>query len=681
MAQYDYDLVVIGGGISGAIIANELAKEGLSILIMESGPEVSPNSRAAYLDTFYKATTKTPESPYPPQPYAPDGTPINPARMAVPNATTAQTFGSYALPDWQQKVQQGGYIYDPDVSYLLQAGPLPFLSTNERLAGGTTWHWLGTSLRNVDHDFTMHSTYGDIAGAHIPDWPLTNSELLGDYASAEYEIGVAADSAAQASALSVVGVEYPSDYQYPMRPLEISVLDQTITDGLNAARDPNGSLDFWGFEGLTVEVTQTPAGRNSQPYGTRRVCAGNTNCIPICPIQAKYDGTVTLAKALSRGTVTLKTQCVVTALHSDGYDSPVTAVSYMDWSGSDIDPERSEVQTVSARVFVLAAHAIESAKLLLNSPMADGKTVANSSDQVGRNLMDHPLYLSWALMDKPVYGYRGPLSTSGIETLRDGAFRKDRAAFRIEIGNEGWNFPIVDPYTTTQDFIDGTNLSCLNPPGADNAPPKTLFGDALTATLNDLLTRQWRVAFLVEQDPDPECRVTIDPQNGLFDGLGLPRPIIHYSLSDYTKRGFVMAEIFARNLYATLGATAYTSNAATLPNTDGEANPVWFKNPDPEIFKQLPERLQQPDLCCDRQAVPEGFVYFGSGHIVGTLRMGDQRATSVVSSTGQSWDHANLFIAGSAVFPTVATANPTLTMAALCFRTATAIKSYIAAAP
>ena len=42
------------------------------------------------------------------------------------------------------------------------------------------------------------------------------------------------------------------------------------------------------------------------------------------------------------------------------------------------------------------------------------------------------------------------LSTSGIEDLRDGRWRKDRAAYRIEIGNEGWNFAIGgDPNVTT----------------------------------------------------------------------------------------------------------------------------------------------------------------------------------------------------------------------------------------
>jgi choline dehydrogenase-like flavoprotein len=36
----------------------------------------------------------------------------------------------------------------------------------------------------------------------------------------------------------------------------------------------------------------------------------------------------------------------------------------------------------------------------------------------------------------------------------------------------------------------------------------------------------------------------------------------------------------------------------------------------------------------------------------------------------RSWDHENLYLVGSGTFPTTATANPTLTIAALCLRTA-----------
>ena len=55
--------------------------------------------------------------------------------------------------------------------------------------------------------------------------------------------------------------------------------------------------------------------------------------------------------------------------------------------------------------------------------------------------------------------------------------------------------------------------------------------------------------------------------------------------------------------------------------------------------------------------------------------MGDDPATSVVDRDLRSHDHPNLFIVGSSVFPTSATANPTLTIAALSLRAVTAVKA------
>src|SRR5207244_7700523 len=107
---------------------------------------------------------------------------------------------------------------------------------------------------------------------------------------------------------------------------------------------------------------------------------------------------------------------------------------------------------VKAKIYVIAANGIETPRLLLMSKNG-GRTangVANSSDMVGRNLMDHPYYVAWGLTPKPVYPYRGPLITSGIGDLCDGPFRAKRSAFRIDIGNEGWNFVVGgDPNVTT----------------------------------------------------------------------------------------------------------------------------------------------------------------------------------------------------------------------------------------
>ena len=67
---------------------------------------------------------------------------------------------------------------------------------------------------------------------------------------------------------------------------------------------------------------------------------------------------------------------------------------------------------------------------------------------------------------------------------------------------------------------------------------------------------------------------------------------------------------------------------------------------------------------------PELFTYGGAGHVMGTYRMGNDPKTSVVDGWQRSHDHPNLYLVGSGTFPTVGTANPTLTLSALALRTA-----------
>jgi glucose dehydrogenase len=67
---------------------------------------------------------------------------------------------------------------------------------------------------------------------------------------------------------------------------------------------------------------------------------------------------------------------------------------------------------------------------------------------------------------------------------------------------------------------------------------------------------------------------------------------------------------------------------------------------------------------------PELFTYGGAGHVMGTYRMGKDPKASVVDEWQCSHDHPNLYLVGSGTFPTVGTANPTLTLCALALRTA-----------
>jgi glucose dehydrogenase len=626
-----YDVVIIGAGVSGNTIAWQLGLAGKKVLILEAGVAV-PDSREQYMENFYLALAKTPEAPYPAlagrQSKNCNISQPNPADLPTPRATV---LGLGGAPDTSYLVQLQATGTNAPAESNGNVRGLQFSSTYERIGGGTSWHWLGTSLRELENDLQMKTKYGVAY-----DWPVTYTEMQGLWADAEAAIGVAA-STVQQEPLDVVGLIFPPGYQFPMGPIPMSIVDQTVSTGV-AGLQVSGmlepDLDPTMYD---VFVTPTPQGRNSEPYQDRRVCAGNTNCIPICPIQAKWDPTVTLGQALDTGNVTMSYQSVAVNISVEGQS--VTQIDYLVWSRDASGALTKETKSVTAKLYVLAAHAIENAKLLL---MSDGqKGICNTSQQVGRNLMDHVLYLSWALIDQsddPIWGYRGPLATSGIESLRDGAFRKYRSSFRMEIGNEGWNFSSSDPYNTTMDYIQGANNALLNP------DKKRLGGLELAQTLNNLLTRQFRIGVMFDQAPLEENRVTLDPT--LTDGLGLPRPHIDYGLDPYTMEGFRVAADVCSKIYERMGAKEYTTTGT------GGTGDFTYKG--------------------------QNYHYFGAGHVMGTHRMGNDPATSVVDANQRSHDVPNLWIVGSGSFPTACTANPTLTLMGLAFKSARSILAALA---
>ena len=609
----DPDVVIVGSGIAGALIAKVLATGGRKVLILEAGEALPPDING-YMDRFLKAKAKVPESPYPPELFnakddLTDPATVNAGRPTVLSLGAKGRFGDFS---------------DPKQSYLVQNGPLAFASTYERINGGTSRHWLGTSLRFVPADFEMKSRYG-----RFVDWPIKYADLEKWYGDAEKEIGISADVGDQ----GYLGITFGPGYSYPMPKIPLSKVDMSVEAAM-----PNLKIDGVGLDDLDWAVSSTPAARNSQPYQNRRVCAGNTNCIPICPIQAKYDPSVTLADAVRTGRVDVvyKTVASQVLLDKDGRVSGIDYIRYDKENGPATERGR-----VTGKIYILAGNAIETPRLLLMSKNERTPAgVANRKDgkgSVGKYLMDHPLYLAWALAPKPLWGYRGPLSTAGIEICRDGKFRSDRGAFRIEIGNEGWNFAIGDPDTTTVDFVNGINFS------QTNQEKKALFGADLVTAINDKLSRQFRLGFLVEQSPDDTNTVTL--ARGITDHLGLERPQINYNLSEYTKRGLAAARTTATAIFDKMGAKEFTTPPDKI-NAD-----------DPSSFQWPPSEATR-------------IKYFGAGHVVGTYRMGTNANYSVVNDMQRSWDHDNLYLVGSGTFPTVATANPTLTIAALCLRTA-----------
>jgi choline dehydrogenase-like flavoprotein len=224
---------------------------------------------------------------------------------------------------------------------------------------------------------------------------------------------------------------------------------------------------------------------------------------------------------------------------------------------------------------------------------------------------------------------RGTNCTGGIVDLRGGKFRRQQAAFGVDIHNDGWGWARGSPFSDLQELVDHGGR----------------FGADLRQGLVDRVSRQLQLAFMVEVTPNPSNRVNVDP--GYTDRLGNMRPVISYDIPDYTMRGIAYARQLSQRIFARLGAEDHT-------------------NYDPTFYGYTTYEGQ-------------GYEVRGGNHLAGTHIMGSDPSSSVVDTNQRSWDHDNLYLVGGGSMPSIGTANVTLTLAALCFRSAEAMLKHLAA--
>jgi choline dehydrogenase-like flavoprotein len=251
--------------------------------------------------------------------------------------------------------------------------------------GGSTVHWAGASLRFQEHEFKVKSTYGDIAGANLLDWPISLAEMEPYYDRAEDKMGVT------------------GTHGIPRLP------------GNNNFRVLAAGAKKLGYK----EFHTGNMAINSQPRDGRGACQQIGFCFQGCKSGAKWS---TLYTEIPKGEATgkLEVRPASQALQIQHDDSgKVTGVLYADKDG------KRQVQ--KARVVAVAGNSIESPRLLLNSATPkypDG--LANSSGQVGKNYMRHMTGSVYAIFDKPVHMYRGT-TMAGI--IRDESANKPDRGF------------------------------------------------------------------------------------------------------------------------------------------------------------------------------------------------------------------------------------------------------------
>lgn len=551
------DVLVIGAGVAGGLTAYELARQKRRVTILEAGPHIERDKAVA---RFRASPTKGADSPYENAAYAP-----SPDDQAPWTFYGQQPQGS--TPVTRQAAFQGLYL---------------------RGVGGTSWHFTGHAERFHPNDFRMRSAYGVAR-----DWPVSYEELEPWYLKAEDYWGVAGGP-------DTIGP--PRSAPYPLPPVPISYLDRMVA----AAAEPLG----WGVGGYPHARVSLPEGYDGRPQ-----CCGNASCRFICPIGAKYDGSVHVMKAVEAGATLLAGRVVYNI--DVGEDGRVTAVQYRLADGGWGEAR--------ARLFILAAHAIETPKLLLMSTRQRATGVANGSGLVGRNLMCNVDIDTQGYAPSAVWPFRGPVSaTGGVTGLRDGPFRAKQAAAATFIVNGGFNM----------------SMGAIEE--AQTAIGKKLIGAELRARVHDNTSRQVHLSSSVEVLPDERNRVA--PDWTRRDALGLPLPKVDFRIDDYTLRGWTAARERDRNILVKMGATSITPPAPGTP----------------------PSSKSSSKSCADAEPVPSvDYAIIG-----GTAVMGDDPKTSVVDRFGRSHDHPNLFILGTSAYPTITICSPSLTLAALALRAA-----------
>jgi len=230
---------------------------------------------------------------------------------------------------------------------------------NGSLVGGSSNLMSGYFHRLKPKDFTLLSSYGKIEGANVVDWPISYQELEPYYDKVEKIVGVSGEVVHHSTLepRSSKKFPYPKTWEHP------------ITRWIDSAA-----------EKLHYEIIPTP--RAILPYDAlgRSGCSYSNFCGSYgCATDAKSSARAALIdKAVLYG-CEVQTDAFVYKLEHNA-QGVITHADYYD--------TQKKSHTIKAKIFVVAAQAIESVRLLRNSSSKlHPNGLGNNSNQLGKNLI------------------------------------------------------------------------------------------------------------------------------------------------------------------------------------------------------------------------------------------------------------------------------------------------------
>lgn len=555
----DFDAIVVGSGMSGGWSAKELCERGLKVLVLERGPEIKPERD--YVDQ---------------------------------------------LPPWQEKnldrisqeeIKERYFKQYPGVSYAVKESNKHFWVRDDEHpyetvegtqydwlrgyhTGGRSITWSRQSYRMGPQDFTANKNEGVAI-----DWPVRYDEIKPWYDYVEEFAGIAGNRD---------GLEQLPDGVYQP--------GFELTDAENFFKSKVEST-FPGRNIIQARIAHLTSTTDEQRSLGRSNCQSRNRCHFGCSFKAYFSSlNATLPAAERTGNMTIVHNAAVQSLEYDAATNRISGVRI-------IDVETNENRTYTSTLVFLNASAIASAMILMQSKSATFPNgLANSSDQVGRNLMDH---ISGAGANGIINGFEnkkvfGRRPSGGIYIPRYANITEQNKPFTRGFGYQGGASPIGNA---------GGQIAGI---GRDFKESHKSPGP-------------WRISIgaFGEQLPNPNNRVTLHPNK--TDKWGNPQALFDVS---YGENEHTMLEEARKDAVAMLEAAGCT---------DINSNPVNLTVPGNRIHEMGSARMGDDpsnsvlNRWCQAHDVPNLFVTDGSFM---TSAACQNPSISYMAFTARACDHA-----------------------------------------
>lgn len=318
---------------------------------------------------------------------------------------------------------------------------------------------------------------------------------------------------------------------------------------------------------------------------------------------------------------------------------------------------------VRARQYVLACGAIENARLLLAATDVEPDGIGNQHDQVGRYFMEHPharlatvnatdkraAYSVWAAFRKRFAGEvagadvpLAPVLLPSARLQRQEAILNTALTFKLQRSLSKGTPLNRKLYLSLKHSLNPTRTgrTLWQTYRAGKAALQRTIREPFERTRASLGFTGLHIMVRAEQAPNPASRVLLGEE---LDALGMRRANLDWRLNAQDTHTL---QVLARSLHAEferLGIGA-VERAPWLRAVEEGMATAWPVDPS------------------------TGNHPIGGYHHMGTTRMSSDPRTGVVDANCRVHNYANLYVAGSSVFPTGGWANPTLTILALTHR-------------